>query len=119
MISIVLNLPIERKWLDMIASGEKREEYRDCKNRQCVRLYNDTGHDGCRMPDNLVAVFRNGYRMDSRALAVRLAGMGLRSGKEAQHPEWGEPKGRRAHFVLKLGKVVAKGTYAEVKDVVQ
>jgi len=116
---VALNLPIERKWLDMIASGEKREEYRDCENRQCVRLYNDTGHDGCKMPDNLVAVFRNGYRMDSRALAVRLAGMGLRSGKEARHPEWGEPTGRRLHFVLKLGEVVASGTYAEVKELLK
>ena len=115
----VLNLPIERKWLDMIASGEKREEYRDCEHRQCVRLYNDIGRNGCVMPDNLVAVFRNGYRMDSRAIAVELVGMTLRGGYEAKHPKWGEPKGRRSHLVLMLGNVVAKGTYAEVKEAVR
>ena len=116
---VALNLPIEREWLDMIASGVKREEYRDCENRQCVRLYNDTGLLGCMMPDDLVAVFRNGYRMDSQALAVKLVGMTLRGGYGAMHPEWGEPKGRRAHFVLMLGKVIAKGTYAEVKEAVR
>lgn len=27
----VLNLTLHRKWFDMIASGEKKEEYRDIK----------------------------------------------------------------------------------------
>lgn len=113
---VALNLTIERKWLDMIASGEKREEYRDCENRQCVRLFNETGCDGCIMPDGLVAIFRNGYTMKSAALAVKITGLDLRGGREAKHPEWGEPKGRRSHLVLKLGEVVARGAYAEVKD---
>ena len=110
-----LNLPIKRKWLDMIASGEKQEEYRDGENPQCFRLYNDIGRNGCVMPDDLVAVFRNGYRMDSKAIAVELVGMTLRGGHEAKHPRWGE-QGRRTHFVLLLGKTVARGTYAEVKE---
>lgn len=113
---VALNLPIERKWLDMIASGKKKEEYRDCEHRQCVRLYNETGRNGCVMPDNLVAVLRNGYKMNSRAVAVEIVGMTLRGGYEAKHPEWGEPKGRRAHLVVMLGEVVAQGTYAEVKQ---
>ena len=71
------------------------------------------------MPDDLVAVFRNGYRMDSRALAVEIVGITLRGGHEAKHPEWGEPKGKRAHLVVMLGEVVAKGTYAKVKEAVR
>lgn len=103
----------------MIASGVKREEYRDCDNRQCIRLYNETRQHPCFWPHDIVAVLRNGYRMDSRALLVELVGMDIRSGREAKHPEWGEPTGRRTHFVLMLGKVVAKGTYSEVKEAVR
>ena len=108
---VALNLTIEREWFDKIASGEKREEYRGCDNRQCVRLYDEVLRDGI-VPDDLLAVFRNGYRMDSRALAVELVGMGVRR-RGGTHPEWGEPS--RRHFVLDLGKVMARGTYAEVK----
>lgn len=34
----MLTLPIKRKWFDMIASGEKKEEYRDVKQYYRTRL---------------------------------------------------------------------------------
>ena len=61
-----------------------------------------------------VAIFRAGYRMDSRAAAVEIDGFEIRSG--ALHPEWGETAGvGQLHIVIELGAVVARGTYADVK----
>lgn len=86
---IVLNLPIKRRWLDMIASGEKREEYRSADNKQVARAYERISR--CWPDGDSVMILRNGYRMDSPALAVRIVAMDMRSGDMAAHPEWGEP----------------------------
>ena len=113
--NILLNLTIKRRWFDMIASGEKREEYRSADNRQVVgtykRLFNYLWPIvSCKM------ILRNGYRMDSSALAVRVFGMTMRSGAQAKHPEWGEPTGRGSHFAIMFDRIIARGTYAEVKE---
>ena len=73
-----LNLPIARKWFDMIASGKKREEYRDVDNAQCCRLFNKAGRNRCILPDGIAAIFRNGYRPDSPALVVTIEGLTMR-----------------------------------------
>ena len=109
-----LNLPIARKWFDMIASGKKREEYRDVDNAQCCRLFNKAGRNRCILPDGIAAIFRNGYRPDSPALVVTIEGLTMRGRGEIKHPEWGETK--TPHFVIKLGVVVSSGTYAEIKS---
>lgn len=109
-----INLPIKGKWFDMIARGEKREEYRTLDNRQVVRFAKESMRHG--LPSNAVAVFRNGYRMDSPALAVRLIGMSVRSGDMAAHPEWGEPTGKGSHFVISLGKVLSVAPYHDVRE---
>lgn len=116
--NVLLNLTISRRWFDMIASGEKREEYRSADNRQVARTYKRLFNYGwpsvfCKM------ILRNGYRMDSPALAVRMFGMSIRSGAQAEHPEWGEPTGRGSHFVIMFDRVIAQGTYAEVKEAVR
>ena len=117
--NVLLNLTISRRWFDMIASGEKREEYRSADNRQVKRAYL-WAFNNCYWSElRTVAVFRNGYRMDSPALAVRMFGMTIRSGAQAEHPEWGEPTGRGAHFVIMFDRVIAQGTYAEVKEAVR
>lgn len=108
----LLNITIHRRWFDMIASGEKREEYRSLDNKQ-VRV-------ACKCVTNgwpiggLAMVLRNGYRMDSPALAVRVYGIILRNGNDSIHPAWGEPADR-THFVIMLGDVLVRGTYADVK----
>lgn len=38
--SYTLVLPIKKKWFDMIASGEKKEEYRDIRFHWCSRIFN-------------------------------------------------------------------------------
>ena len=35
----MLTLPIKKKWFDMIASGEKKEEYREIKPYYTTRFY--------------------------------------------------------------------------------
>lgn len=113
--NVVLNLPIKGKWFDMIARGGKREEYRDCENRQMQRAYLWASNNRWWGDTEPVAVFRNGYRMDSRALAVDIVGFDLRGRYDVKHPEWGEPKCRRLHLVVKLGTVLKLGKYHEVK----
>ena len=111
---VELNLPIERKWFDMIARGEKKEEYRDCEHRQAQRCY--LWMSNCRWwsEHNPVVILRNGYTMKSRALAVEITGFDLRGKHDVKHTEWGEPTCRRSHLVIMLGEIIAKGPYAEL-----
>ena len=111
---IALNLTIEKPWYDLICIGKKKEEYRTCYNRAAVRLYNAVAKHG-HLPDNAVAVFRNGYNMGSAAVAVEIAGLSLRIGDKAQHPEWGEPTDRELHIVIKLGKVLMIAPYHDIR----
>lgn len=111
-----LNLTIKRKWLDKIANGVKFEEYRDCENRQVRRAYLAASNDVNYWYRPRVAIFRNGYTMNVQALAVEIVGYDLRGSTTVKHPEWGEPKHRRLHLVVKLGKILCKGTYARVID---
>ena len=48
----ILHLTLKKKWFDMIASGEKREEYRELKPYWHKRLMDKT-YDAIK--------FRNGY----------------------------------------------------------
>ena len=113
--NIILNLTIKRRWFDMIASGEKREEYRSADNRQVAGTYKRLFN--YRWPSVVCTmILRNGYRMDSPALAVRMFGMTIRSGEQAEHPEWGEPTGSGSHFVIMFDRIISRGTYAEVKE---
>lgn len=112
----VLNLTLKQKWFNMIASGEKKEEYRDCEHKQVQNAYLDAFNDPNFLGDrDKVVVFRNGYTMDSRALVVEIVGFDLRGRENTRHPEWGEPKCRRLHLVVKLGNVLFKGKYKTAK----
>lgn len=109
--SIILNLTIKRRWFDMIASGDKREEYRSLDNKQ-VRRACKCVPNGWPIGAN-VMVLRNGYRMDSPAVAVRVYGIILRSGYDSIHPEWGEPN--YPHYAILFDEIISRGTYADVK----
>ena len=98
----VLPLVLMGKWYDLIASGEKREEYRTSKNviRQIERW---VGH-GYIMRKHLVVEFYLGYQRDRKHMAFLAELPVCREG--AKHPEWGEPKER--HYVIPiLGEMVA------------
>lgn len=88
----VLHLTLKREWFDMIASGQKREEYREMKPYWHKRL-NKERFDAIH--------FRNGYSRDARAMTVELRE--LRSGLGIV--EWGAPEGQRV-YILCLGAIL-------------
>ena len=113
---VELNLPIERKWFDMIARGEKKEEYRTMKQ---LRRYLDTHNPGegkAGKGEGILLILRNGYTLKSMAVVVDVTLVELRSSEEAIHPEWGGPtKGMPLHMVLHLGKLLMVAPYGEVR----
>ena len=110
---IAENLTIRRKWFELIRIGTKKEEYRSAGNAQVAKAYKRVS---CGLSDDdSVMILRNGYRMDSPALAAQIFAMGIRSGDMAAHPEWGEPTGKGSHFVISLGKVLFVAPYHDVR----
>ena len=106
----ILPLVLKGKWFDMIASGEKREEYRLPKLYWRKRLHNwDRKFTGNTTP---VVEFRLGYAKNAPRMAFWCMGIETTSGlmpyayvaypaDRYLHPEWGEPD--EPHFVIKLG----------------
>ena len=113
--NVIMNMTIKSRWFDMIASGETREEYRSVDNRNVAAAYKRLSNYEWPFVSCMM-ILRNGYRMDSRALGIRLLDMTIRSGAQARHPEWGEPTDIGAHFVIMLDRIIARGTYAEIKE---
>ena len=109
----MLILPIKRKWLEMIRSGEKKEEYREIKPYytsrvrnlitymplkdefvvNVVKAYEDKG-----VPfDNIV--LRGGYNL--LAPAIRISGtITIGEGK----PEWGAEPGKE-YYIFRIDEV--------------
>lgn len=88
----VLHLTLKKQWFDMIASGQKREEYREIKPHW-NRILNMKQYEAIR--------FRNGYRPDSPTMLIRLntimTGLGI--------VEWGAPPAQRV-YILSLGEIL-------------
>jgi len=88
----ILHLTLKKKWFDMIASGEKREEYREMKPYWHNRLIGKT-YDAIQ--------FRNGYAKDSPKMIVEFkevySSLGI--------VEWGAPEGDPV-YILRLGKIL-------------
>jgi len=98
----LLHLTLERQWFDMIASGVKRDEYREIKPHWDVRL-----KDAMERFDAIM--FRNGYQPDARWMVVELKDWLTGLGKT----EWGAPADRHV-YILRLGDIIA-GTGIEMK----
>lgn len=110
----VLDLSLKHCWYDMIASGEKTEEYREIKPFYKKRLIKD-------IKDHCNTVFtEKGVRLECERViffkhydAVRFhRGQGspvtmlvecLKIGFGKGKPEWGAPKNEIV-FIIKLGK---------------
>jgi len=88
----VLHLTLEKKWFDMIASGDKKEEYREIKPYWDTRLLN-RNYD--------VVSFRNGYGKKSPIMTVQLTGIWMGYGRE----DLGAPILKRV-YILTLGRVL-------------
>ena len=87
----ILHLTLKKKWFDLIASGEKREEYREIKPYWNKRL--NKHYDAIK--------FRNGYSKGAPELIIELkevlTGLGI--------VEWGAPEAERV-YILKLGEIL-------------
>ena len=95
----ILPLVLKGKWYDMIASGEKREEYRargvwNKRITKWLHRFNQT-------PEitHLVVAFQRGYRKPSMWFEVEC--VCSEEVIRTKHPEWGEPA--EPHFIIKLG----------------
>ena len=117
----ILYLTPNKKWFDMIASGEKKEEYREIKPYWAHRLVGSWIYRGRRkglFPDAKnsfmssfdifylqkydAIVFQNGYG-DVPTAIVECKGVEVKQGKE----EWGAKRGIN-YFTLLLGDVLYK-----------
>jgi len=81
----ILHLTVERRWFDLIASGEKHEEYREIKPYWAKRIEN-------RNYDEIH--FRNGYRKGTPFMRVVYRGW-----------KFGTWQGKRV-YALQLGPVL-------------
>lgn len=83
----MLTLPIKRIWFDMIASGEKGEEYRALTDYYDTRFSNAPRflEDG---KWQFYVILRAGYKKDSPVMAI-CCWLDIGTGK----PEWGAEPG--------------------------
>ena len=123
-----LDLVLRRKWFEMIASGEKTEEYREIKPYWIVRMmeevdmdfhgYNKVSHETARFYENnpyllkralyhgsmkfkdfYKVTFHLGYSKDRPSMTFAIKEIVIDEGKE----EWGALPGE-TYFVIKLGE---------------
>jgi len=100
----VLHLTLKKKWFDLIASGEKKEEYREIKYYWEARFkyhcnYQDMLHEY--LHDYTHILFKNGYSKTAPTMLIEFLSTDIKEGKE----EWGAEKGER-YFVLELGEII-------------
>lgn len=104
----VLPLVLKGRWFDMIATGQKREEYRELSDYWKTRIVNwMKSAEASGLP--CVIEFRRGYAARAQRTAFLLDGVPkVRLKFRFLHPDWGEPQGE--HYVLTLGeRVVLEG----------
>lgn len=96
----ILHLNLKSKWFDMIESGEKKEEYRECKP-YFHRIFS-SGHVKIKgkyyHPSDVVICFSNGYSKNRRQMLFELENVFARNGKS----EWGAEKNKQ-YYCLLLG----------------
>ena len=92
----VLDLTIKKKWFDMIASGEKKEEYREMKPYWDARLI----EDGYYFRHFDLVKFRNGYKKDSPYIILDC----LEIQEGHGNPNWGAEVGKM-YYIIKLGSI--------------
>lgn len=111
----ILNLVVTKRWFDMIASGEKTEEYREIKPYWASRLVNQQAESGevlfdefggyCRVIGELEyktythVLFINGYRKDSPKVEKEIENITTGKPKRGMCPEeWLDT----AFFIIKF-----------------
>lgn len=105
----VLHLNLEKKWFDMVLSGQKLEEYR--KNSIFWSKVFVKGDDGIirvkiagkyYLRHEVAIVFSNGYSPNRRQMLMHISGISTYQGLL----EWGAPIGS-SYFNIRLGEIIA------------
>ena len=81
----ILHLTLKHKWYDMIATGEKTEEYREIKRYYEKKFYNN---------DYTHVVFHRGYTKTTMKYAINSLTIGY------GRPEWGAEKGKNYYKII-------------------
>lgn len=97
----MLVLPIKKKWFEMIASGEKTEEYRQIKSyyRKRFETIGLLNRLGLPVINYVWVIFRNGYNKNSPQIEAKVT-IDIRTGKK----EWGAEPGVE-YYVLRILKI--------------
>ena len=106
-------LILKHKWYDMIASGEKREEYRDYHVRRNWRIADRLLQ---MMPPERVVELRRGYTktylfahvVDVGVAECAVSRSALREDGFEMRPEWGFDRSVKT-IVFRLGRIVKGG----------
>ena len=94
----ILHLTLKKDWFDMIASGKKREEYRECKEYWSRRLM-EHGTNKFRKYD--VVRFRNGYAKGAPSIDIICKEICINLSKT----KWSNKPPIKC-FVIKLGEIL-------------
>lgn len=104
-----LHLTLKKKWFEMIASGEKKEEYREIKPYWESRFIDPiAAYDaslsefiyGKGMIEFDTIVFRHGYAKNAPTVTVECLGISIGPAK----PEWSD-NWQGNVFIIKLGEL--------------
>lgn len=107
-----LHLTLKKNWFDMIASGEKREEYREIKPYWIKRLLNYGYEDEYETPYLTTQMvkkyqtieFRNGYSKNARKMLVEWHGLSIGQPQS----KWFGREAEGTIFIIHLGNITAK-----------
>lgn len=91
----ILTLTLKKKWFDLIASGVKKEEYREMKHYWACRLGKI---DGSYFRKYDQVEFKNGYGANVPTMLVECNGITIKEAK----PEWSD-NAQGKFFVISLG----------------
>ena len=100
----ILHLPVNKIWFDMIASGKKKEEYREIKPYWASRLYGKK-FGTINLADKFkkfdIVRFKNGYNKNARILDVECLGIDRGYGNKSIGAKLNE-----LYYIIKLGKII-------------
>lgn len=94
----IIDLPLKKEWFDMIASGEKHEEYREIKHHWLKRLaiFDNNNKVLSLNPNHYTHVrFRYGYT--KRTMIFKIIDISIGLG----NPQWGAPINKKV-FIIKF-----------------
>jgi hypothetical protein len=100
----ILHLTLKKKWFDMILSGEKKEEYRECKDYWLKRLsdFFICGPYPFEYYQYDAVSFRHGYAKDAPEILVKC----IRVGEGIPRPEWSD-NAKGTHIIIFLGDILS------------